>query len=293
MFKTIPLFIATICILFTACKESSSSQKNGKLQCFVSILPQSYFVKRLGDDAVNVQVLVGAGQSPETFDPSQKQLAKLSVADVFFTINIPFENVLLKKIGNISDTKVVNTCIDVKYRYVKHGHSHGHDDDHVHEEKDPHVWLDPLIVYKQVEIIAKTLMDHLPQHRQQIFQNLKTLQTELTNLHQSIKTTIKPNTRLWVYHPAYGYFCEQYQIEQIAIEEDGKSPTARRMKELISTAKQQKVKAIFVQNQFMGKAPQAIAREVGCKIITVDPLAYNYCDNMLSIAQKINQFAGQ
>ena len=106
---------------------------------------------------------------------------------------------------------------------------------------------------------------------------------------------------MWVYHPSYGYFCDRYDLKQIAVETEGKSPGAKHLAKLISKAKTQKIRAIFVQKQFMGKSPNAIISALeehykaqqqpfSCKTITLDPLAYDYTDNLLSMAKNIAEY---
>ena len=68
----------------------------------VSILPQKYFVEKIGRDHVNVDVLVKPGNSPATYSPSPDQMKKLAASDVYFRIGVPFENGILLKNKSIS-----------------------------------------------------------------------------------------------------------------------------------------------------------------------------------------------
>jgi zinc transport system substrate-binding protein len=77
--------------------EAPAPAAGTPLEVFVSILPQAYFVERIGGPSVEVRVLVGPGQSPHAFDPTPQQMARLADARIFFAAGWPFERQLLAK----------------------------------------------------------------------------------------------------------------------------------------------------------------------------------------------------
>ena len=89
---------ALIILLAVFCLHSVYADKSGKINVFVSIMPQKYFAEKVGGDLVNVSVLVPSGTSPENFDPSPKQIVQLGSSDVYFTMGVPFENIFLDKL---------------------------------------------------------------------------------------------------------------------------------------------------------------------------------------------------
>ena len=133
-----------ILLLAVFCLHSVYADKSDKLNVYVSIMPQKFFAEKVGGGLVNVSVLVPSGTSPENFDPSPKQIVQLGSADVYFTIDIPFENIFLDKLKAGKKKLVVADCDkDVpKFRnqeheeHEEHGHEHGH---HHHGEFDPHI----------------------------------------------------------------------------------------------------------------------------------------------------------
>lgn len=281
--------------------DPSLPKKSKKVTCFVSILPQSYFVKKIANDLVDVFVLLKPGDSPEKYDPSAKQLIQLSKAHCLFTIGIPFEKHLVRRLVNY-DVPVVKTYKNISFL---DGHNHSHDDEHNHDEnkKDPHTWLDPTLAKKQVEVIAKKLIEMLPQHEKLFRRNLFLLKEELTILDQKIIAMMSnvSHKKIWVYHPAYAYFCKRYGLEQIAIETEGKEPTGKQLISLITQATQEKIRALFVQKQFMAKSPRTFINELErkykeknieqkCQIVRIDPLLEDYSVNLLSMAKKIYKY---
>ena len=129
-------------ILFAVfCLHSVFAEKSDKLNVYVSIMPQKYFADKVGGDLVNVSVLVPSGTSPENFDPSPKQIMQLGSSDVYFTIDIPFENIFLDKIKTGKKKLVIADCGKnvPKLRnqeHKEHEHEHGHDHAHARNLRD-------------------------------------------------------------------------------------------------------------------------------------------------------------
>ena len=87
MKKIIFLSVLASLLILYGCGKSEDN-KPGKINVFTSILPQKYFVERIGGDRVSVSVLVGPGKSPATYEPLPDQVIALGTADIFFTIGV-------------------------------------------------------------------------------------------------------------------------------------------------------------------------------------------------------------
>ncbi len=87
-----------------------------------------------------------------------------------------------------------------------------------------------------------------------------------------------------IYHPSIGYFADDYGLEQLAVEIEGKDPGPGQIQGLIDRAEEEEVAVIFVSPQFDVEAAQTIADEIGGRVETLDPLAKDYLDNMEDIA---------
>ncbi|HPQ68309.1 MAG TPA: zinc ABC transporter substrate-binding protein [bacterium] len=258
-----------------------------KVNVFVSIIPQAYFVERIGGSEVNVQVLVGPGQSPETYDPSPKQMAQLAQADVYFPIGVPFEFRLMKKIKrSFPDLNVVESQRGISLRAGEVDHHDGHRPDF---NIDPHIWLDP----QKARIMSSTMTDELARLRPDLAEtfraNLAQLAADLDQLHRDLTAQLKPykGCSFMVFHPAYGYFAGAYGLNQIAVEAEGKSPNAKQLAEWIDFAKKEKVKVIFVQPQFSQDTARTIAASIDGVVVPMDPLAKDYINNLRKMATAI------
>ena len=92
---------------------------------------------------------------------------------------------------------------------------------------------------------------------------------------------------MMVFHPSWGYFARSYGLRQIPIEIEGKEPRPRELAHLIHTARESKVRAIFIQPQFARRAALALADQIGAKVIEADPMALSWEENLLQLAQTI------
>jgi zinc transport system substrate-binding protein len=96
----------------------------------------------------------------------------------------------------------------------------------------------------------------------------------------------KGNT-IFVYHPSFGYFTDEYGLYQEAVETGGKEPVPAILESIIEEALEEKVKIIFVQPEFSQKSAEAIAKGIGGKVISLNPLNPDYLNNMKAIADEI------
>lgn len=258
------------------------------LSVFVSIPPLAQFVERVGGQHVSVHVLVPPGASPATYEPTPSQMATLDDADLYFRIGVPFEEALIPRIrASMPDLKVVDLREGIELREIEGGEGGG-------GTKDPHIWLDPMLVVTQAETIANALTEADPDHASVYSENLAAFKADLRELDEEIARTLRPlrGTQILVFHPAYGYFADRYGLEQVPIEFQGREPSPRRLEEIIAFARERKISAIFVQQQFSTHSAEAIAREIGASVVTLDPLARDWFGSMRQMAERLRAEAG-
>ncbi len=252
------------------------------ISVFVSIQPQAYFVRRIGGRHVRVEVLVRPGASPATYAPTPKQMARLAAAKVFFRIGVPFEHSLLAKIRRtMPELLIVDTSAGLKLRLKETGN----------KELDPHTWMDPMLVKRQGRVILQTLEKVDPLNKMEYEKNYTKFADDLDALDKRIRKELKHSTGkiIFVYHPAYGYFCKAYGLRQKAVEAGGKDPSPKQLVHLIEEAKKDGVRVIFVQPQFSKKKAKVIGRAIGGTVMVFDPLAYDYINNLDHVAKRLSQ----
>ena len=253
------------------------------LDVFVSILPQKYFVERVGGDQVAVSVMVGPGRSPATYEPTPRQLAHLSQAHLYFRIGVAFEDVWMDRIRAAnSSMKVIDTRRSIQLRDIDSaGPREGGG------AKDPHVWTNPLLVKIMAMHIRDALIEAAPAHRTEYESNYTRFAADLDRLDQWIRNRLQglSSRSFMVFHPSWGYFADAYDLKQIPIESAGKEPGPKTLAAVIDQGREAQVKVIFVQQQFSHSTAETVAQAIGASVVTVDPLAENYLDNLRHVAE--------
>lgn len=281
-----------LCVFFMLISSSNLFAENEKLKIFVSILPQKYFAEKLLENNGEVEVLIGPGMSPHTFEPLPKQMSLLSGADIFFTVGIPFEKAIVHRLKNICPTLlIVPTDENIeKIAMLSHNH-HSHElgkENHNHDlGLDPHFWLDPIKSIVMAENMAKSIIIKRPDLADFININLEKIKEEMKELDSQITQLLLPfkGKTMLVFHPAFGYFANKYGLVQKAVEVEGKEPAPRQLAELIRNCRTEGIKVIFVQKQFPVSAAETISRSIGGRVLAIDPLAEDYCSNLKAMAQ--------
>ena len=297
------LFFLTAGLAFgTGSAESSAAEADSGLKVFVSVLPQTFLVDRIGGGRVDVEVLVSPGKSPATYEPTPMQVAGLGTADVLFTIGVPFEKAFLTEIENsLGDLPVVDTSEGIHKRHLDaHHHDEpegehhdeqgdGDHDEHEGEGADPHIWLSPVLMIHQAEIIRDSLSEADPEGAALYTDGFNSLKEDLSALDGEISAMLAPHAgnTLFIFHPTLGYFADHYGLHQVAIEADGKQPSAAELAEIIEHAREEDVKIIFVQPEFSQEAAGVIADAIGGKVVVLNPLNPDYINNLRDIASDI------
>ncbi len=276
------------------CKSKETAGENsGKTVVAVSILPQAYFVQRIGDDNVSVITLVGPGQEPHTYAPTPQQVSSLAQAKLYFTIGIGFEVGLVGKIrGAFPNVKIVDSTKGVTFRKMSAEEAGAEADAHMQAgEPDPHTWLDPKLAKIEAGNICDALAEADPAHAEQYKKNLASLDADLDAVDAKIAKALAPlkGRSFFTYHPAFGYFGDAYGLHQMPVEMEGKEPSARQLVELIDKAKKEQVRVIFVQPQFSTRNAETVARAIGGAVVPMNDLAPDYIDNLQRMADEIEK----
>ena len=274
------------------------SAPGGTLSVFVSILPQAYFLERIGGSRVSVEVMVKPGQDPHTFEPTPQQMARLAAADAFFRIGVEFENTLIPRIqSTMKELALVDCREGIHLRQMEaHGHDEeedageGHSEEE-HEGTDPHIWLSVRNAIHFCATMHEALVRLDPEGRQTYDQGYRGLLEDLEALDQRIAWILEPvkGAPLFVFHPSFGYFAEDYGLEQIAVETGGAEPSARQLAGLIQEARERGVRVLFVQPQFSRRSAETIAAEIGGAVVPIDPLARDYIANLERMARAVEE----
>ncbi|MEE4356893.1 MAG: zinc ABC transporter substrate-binding protein [Desulfococcaceae bacterium] len=283
--KTVGLFF----LLFPSLLMADES-----LSVFVSVIPQKYFVEKIGGDQVKVSVMVEPGAGPAVYEPKPVQMTELSKARIYFSIGVPFENTWLQRFKAANpDMRIIPTQEGIE-KIAMAAHHHEEEKEgayaHAHEGiKDPHIWLSPPLVMIQARNILTGLLGIDPENSDIYEKNYKSFIREIAELDTEILGILgreKKRSEFMVFHPAWGYFARAYGLKQFPAEVEGKEPKPAELQKLIQWGKKEKIRAVFVQPQYSAKSARVLASAIGGQVIAADPLAPDWPENLRQTAVK-------
>ena len=280
MFSVIVAF--TLIIDRFIVKEDNINRENKKMIIAVSIEPQRNFVENIVGDLFEVVTIIPPGYSPESYEPSPKEIQKLNDAKIYFSIGVPTEKEnILQNINK--NTKIVHLEEIVSDKYEDLQMSSG--------GRDPHIWLSPKRVIVMVEEITKQLSAISKENEQVFIKNSNEYIQRLKKLDTNLKSTFDglENKKIIVYHPAFGYLADDYNIKMYSLEHDGKEATAEHLTQMIDLAKNENIKIVFYQQEIDSSQSQAFAEEIGGKSVMLSPLAYDYIENFELMCKTIKE----
>lgn len=260
-----------------AFSENDSVGSGGRIKVAATIAPLADLVRAVGQDRVEVTVVVPPGAEPHTFEPTPSLMVELTQADLYVMNGAGLEFWMDKLLETNRDLTLLDSSRGIEL-LAESG-----------DETNPHIWLSLRNAARQVENICTGLSELDPDgknyyatNRDDYLEELKKLDEELN---QSFATA---RTRIFVVqHPAWSYFARDYGLEQVPLMENDKEPGPKYLSRVIDLAKENNITTIFIEPQFNPKAAEVIAREMSARVVSLDPLASDYLENMRFAGRQI------
>jgi zinc transport system substrate-binding protein len=271
--KIIILISFSLLIFLSSCTEKEASLPS-EINISVSIPPYADFVKQIVGNRAIIHTLIPPGSNAHSFEPNPESLKQIYKSDIYFRVGeiFNFEEVFLKKISSKDINKIVDCSVGIKII-----------------ANDPHIWTSPNNVKIIINNILNVLVSSYPQHSNYFKNNSNRFLQNLDSLDNEIKNNLedKRNRILLVYHPAWKYLAEHYNLVEIAIEQEGKAPKARDLQKFIEDTKEEGASCIFYDPHFDDSAVTAIALSLGLSINSLNPLPTDYLTNLKDIGEKL------
>ena len=270
---------------------NSKMKEDSKPILSVSIEPQKFFLDTLVGDKYEINTVIPLGSNPETFDPSPSQMVKVGKSKAYYQIGkFGFENTWLNNIKYNNPEMLVVDCSQ-GISILEDSHEHDDSHEHSHPDGDPHIWSST----KTALTVAKNMYNSLVQldkdNQNFYLDNYIILERRINKTDSIVRSYLKdaPSKSFIIYHPALSYFANDFGLNQMTIEVEGKAPTPRQLSQLIQRAKKENVKVVFIQAEFDQKNAEVVANEIGAKIVPLNPLSYNWDKEMINIAKALAQ----
>jgi zinc transport system substrate-binding protein len=288
--KKILLAVVTL-VVCVACGGTREAAEGGIV---VTIEPLRYIVEGIVGEDFEIEVLVPPGASPETYEPTPAQIALTERAQlVFGTGLLDFERSML---GDTFEKQLfVNLSAGIEL--IEEAHSHHNDSEaehiehahgHHHHGTDPHIWMSP----KSLIIMAETAYERI----HELYPDSLSYPTRYGRLRDSLealdaaveaKIANSPHRSFVIFHPGLTYLAKDYGLRQIALEHDGKEPSARQLREVVDFARTECISKVLYQNEFPRSMVEVVASEIGAEPVEIDILGADVPTNILTATDLI------
>ena len=255
---------------------SCSSAKNDNAnKITVSIEPLRYLTEQIVGDRFEVVTMVPKGSSPETYEPTARQMADLSESILYIKVGeLGFERTWMPRLtSNAPHITVVNSSEGITS----------------HIGDDPHSWMSArnaiIMAHNIYEAVKRIDVKDSVLFRQRLDSLCSVIHATDKYIRQ---TTAQAHCKSFIiYHPALTYFASDYGLEQLALEEHGREPSAAELEQIISTARAKGVKTMFIQREFANRNVDIITNTIGARKVEINPLGYDWNKEMRRIAAEM------
>lgn len=253
-------YILFIALFFVSCKNNDVKNE-GKLQVYASIYPMYDFASKIGGDKADVYNMTPSGVEPHDFEIVSKDIVDLENGDIFIYNGEGMEHWVDRVLDTIKNVKVVK---------ASEGISIITDDGY----NDPHVWLYPLNAKKEMENIKNAFVEVDPENRDYYEENYKRYSKDFDDLDFIFKNEISKmtNKNIVVSHPAFGYLCKAYNLNQVAIVNEDFEPDPKTVANIIDFIKKNNIKTVYYEELSTTKLAKTIADATGTKISVLNPI---------------------
>lgn len=283
------LFLSILLSLF-CCSCTKKEDISSKPKAVVTIAPYAFVINKIAGNSIQVETLVPPGMNIHTYEPSPKLVESVMEAKIWFRIDEPFEKKIVKVLQERNpDQKIINLQKNLdllsSHDAIELAPCLGHD----HGSYDLHTWLSPKLFLKQATVITNSLIELFPQNKGLFEKNFNDLALELQSLDREIKSILAPfsGNAILASHPAFGYFCKDYDLVQLSVECEGKDPRPKDIEAMIAKTKIYSMRCVLLQQGFNNRGGMLLGKKLQLPIYTIEPYASDYLSNMREIAEKI------
>ncbi|MFV0561355.1 MAG: metal ABC transporter solute-binding protein, Zn/Mn family [Enterococcus sp.] len=271
MKKIITGFLAIITLtVLAACGSTSATtdDKEEKITAVTTFYPMYEFTKAVLGDEGTVEMLIPAGSEPHDFEPSAKDMTKVTNSDLFVYNSSALEKWAKEAKSSVDTDKTTVVEAAKGIQLSQSSEEEG--------ELDPHVWLDPVYAQQEVATIEKALIKKYPNKKEIFTKNAEAYSKQLKNLDEEYQTALQDaKQRSFVtQHAAFGYLAKRYDLTQEAISglSPEEEPSAGRLAELKTYVKENQLSVIYFEENTTSKVAQTLADETGVDTAVLNPI---------------------
>ncbi|HAZ28358.1 MAG TPA: ABC transporter substrate-binding protein [Candidatus Magasanikbacteria bacterium] len=268
------LLVAAAVVIATHIKKQNKlPAEKSNIQIVASFYPLAEFARQVGGDNVDVIDIVPAGLEPHDFEPTPQDLAAAVYSSGLFIFNgsgfDPWAEKIQLELAE-KNIAVINMSAHIALipgeEYEEEGRP----------RLDPHIWLDPVLVQKEVSIIRDTLKNIDPKNAASYDENAEKYNARLSSLGQMYQDGLASCAIRDVIasHAAFGYLARRYNIRVLSIAglSPEEEPSPKKIAEIANFAREKNITHIFFETLVSPKLAETIAKEIGAQILVFNPI---------------------
>ena len=267
---TIVIPLSSIAVYGTDSNQQFTTNDNSKLQVISSFNPLHEFSQKVGQEKIDVILLVPVGVEPHDWEPTIKDVQRMQQSDLIVINGIGFEN----WVDRLDESNYQGVIVDTSNGIL------------ISDSTDPHIWLNPVYAKIQVQNIASAFSNSDPEHQQYYQSNASKYIKELDSLDSKIQNELSNcNSDFVSFHDAFSFFAKEYNLNQhtiISSNDPHGETTAKTLENIISTAEELNIKVIFSEENTDTRTSEIIANEISGKVLLLSTLEVASDGNYIS-----------
>nr|WP_319536473.1 zinc ABC transporter substrate-binding protein ZnuA [uncultured Vibrio sp.] len=240
-----------------------------------SIKPIQLLVTELTQGVTKPEVLLKSNTSPHDYALRPSDVKKVASADLVIWYGHDLEPFLEKVVADKANTLTISHIPNLALREFDSEHSHKHDG-HEHGSHDPHFWLGVEPVKQVAEALTDKLIEVDSANANQYMENLSLFEAQLVVTDNEIKHKLAAvkDKGYYVFHDAYGYFEERYQLNQLGVftVSPERKPGAKTLIDIRKKISSGEVVCVFSEPQFTPAVVESVTRGSNVAKGELDPL---------------------
>ncbi|MER2227022.1 MAG: metal ABC transporter substrate-binding protein [Carnobacterium sp.] len=269
-----------VMMLVIGCGNQENTQpETDKLNVVTTFYPMYDFTKNVAGDEAEVTLLLEAGTDTHGYEPSAKEVAAISDADVFVYNSEEMEVWVSSVLESIDteNTVIVNASEGISFlESAEEEHHDENEEEGHHHEVDPHIWLDPVLAQEEVTNIKEGLVTADPENEKIYETNATQYNEKLQALNQEFTNAFNDATkRVFVtQHAAFAYLANRYDLEQVSIAgiSTEEEPSPAKLAELQDYINANDIHYIYYAETSSSKIAETLANETGTELEILNPI---------------------
>jgi zinc transport system substrate-binding protein len=254
--RALQLIAAVVAVAFAGCGGSETSSAE-KVRVVTSFYPLEFAAEQVGGPGVSVTNLTPPGAEPHDVELTARDVERIQDADVVLYLGAGFQTAVEDAVEGATG-RAVDLLQGIQLREAMHEGE---------LERDPHVWLDPVLYTRIVRTIGRTLESG--DRPKQLAARLEQLDAEFER-----GLTDCRRRELVTSHEAFGYLAARYGLEEVAIAgiSPEAEPTPRELEGIVDRVRESGATTVFFETLVSPRVAAVVAREAGVRTAVLNPI---------------------